>query len=435
MRKWSFILFCLTALAGLIVLVGCEGDTGTTGAKGSKGRQGTSGYDPDRLPPADRPFAFGVTNKTESSVSGRKQIYLSFDSTARGTKDTVVANHVSVPPLIDGKDDEDFEWGPQKSKLSNMAFINPDPGVLDCQMSRATVRAAYDNENIYMLFQWTETAFLAKVSQPDGSVDTVAVEMTESKKPDQLRFKGFGFSGIAKDSVSYYTAKGCSLKVKPDTIWTYMRTTHRDSCITPFGGQCLCYRTVSGKDTGWVWIHGDGGAEDRLVVFFPDAPVDGWQDAAFKQFFNFATGDPNYPSNLMVDVWAWGSATTRPVATADDWSISASGCKPDVGEAPFIFNYSAADSAPVYQNRRDPNFGSDSIRQPPEIYPLWYFDAVGFSWTGWTRNYLCNVPGIVTTIPSESRADVYAAATFDNGVWTVEMKRARKTNHGDDVQF
>ena len=46
MRKWSFVLFCLTALAGLVLLVGCEGDAGLTGGKGAKGRWEPSAMTP-----------------------------------------------------------------------------------------------------------------------------------------------------------------------------------------------------------------------------------------------------------------------------------------------------------------------------------------------------------------------------------------------------
>jgi hypothetical protein len=92
-------------------------------------------------------------------------------------------------------------------------------------------------------------------------------------------------------------------------------------------------------------------------------------------------------------------------------------------------------------NRRDPNLRtSQPGKQTTIIYPLWYFDAVGYSVFGWEKGtdrtpITCSLPGIITMIPSGSRADVYTAARFDNGFWTVEMKRARRTHNGDDVQF
>ncbi len=439
MRKWSFILFCLTALAGLIVLVGCEGDTGLTGAKGSKGRQGTAGYDPNQLPPADRVFAFVVTNATENAIDGKKQVHLTFDSTAKATRDTVVASKVSVPPLIDGLDGEEYEWGAQKSKIA-LSFLDPDSAIVgarDSKLKSGVVRVAYDDDNIYFQFQWQE--------QPVKIGEVEVASVGESKEPSMLNFKYK--SGLANKWVKRF-----SCEAKPDSAWdtsyTFVRVTYHPICVTPNQEPCSCYdlrpdHTLPGyiaPDTSYLWVEKTGG-EDRLVVFFPDEAAAGWQDVAFKQFFGFSTGSSDIPSNLFVDVWAWGAARTRPVSIADDWSISAAGAKPDGGQAPYMDNYIASDSLPRYMNRRDPNVRtSPGSKSTVAIYPLWYFDAVGYSRFGWEKGtdrtpINCYLPGIITMIPSGSRADVYTAARFDNGFWTVEMKRARRTHNGDDVQF
>jgi hypothetical protein len=430
MRKWSFILFCLTALAGLIVLVGCEGDTGLTGAKGSKGRQGTTGYDPDQLPPADRVFAYAVTNATESAISGKEQVHLTFDSTVKASRDTVVASKVSVPPLIDGLDGEEYEWGAQKSKMP-LIFLNPDPYAVDCKLKNGVVRVAYDNDNIYFQFQWQEQSVKAMVDGKDVEVASIG----ESKEPGVLTFKYK--SGLANKWVQRYSCKPDSAW---DTSYTFVRVTYNPICTSLVTEPCLCYDLRSRPDTSYLWVEQTGG-EDRLVVFFPDEAATGWQDVAFKQFFGFSTGSSDTPSNLFVDVWAWGAARTRPVSVADDWSVGAAGAEPDAGKSPYVNNYIASDSFPRYMNRRDPNIRtSQTAKATAAIYPLWYFDAVGYSRLGWERGtdrspITCYLPGIITMIPSGSRADVYAAARFDNGFWTVEMKRARRTHNGDDVQF
>jgi hypothetical protein len=443
MRKWSFILFCLTALAGLIVLIGCEGDTGLTGAKGSKGRQGTTGYDPDRLPPANRVFAFAVANATENAVSGKEQVFLTFDSTARATRDTVVASKVSVPPLIDGLDGEEFEWGAQKSKMP-LSFLNPDPDALNCQLKNGVVRVAYDDDNIYFQFQWQEQSVKTRIDGKEVEVASVG----ESKELSELTFTYK--RGISIKKVQRYSCKPDSADFDTDTSYSYVRVTYHPTCITPSGDSCLCYDlrpvdpTLSGyipPDTSYLWIKRAGSGEDRLVVFFPDEALTGWQDVAFKQFFNFAAGSSNIPSDLLVDIWAWGAARTQSIGVADDWSVSVDGAKADAGQAPYVENYNPSDSLPRYMSRRDPNVRtSQPGRQTADIYPLWYFDAVGYSRFGWEKGtdrtpITCSLPGIITMIPSGSRADVYSIARFDNGFWTVEMKRARRTHNGDDVQF
>jgi len=437
MRKWNFILFCLTALAGLIVLVGCEGDTGLTGGKGAKGRQGTVGYDPDRLPPANRVLAFAVTNATENAISGKKQLYLTFDSTAKATRDTVVAGKISVPPLIDGLDGEEYEWGAQKSKMP-LSFLNPDPDAEDCKLKNGIVRVAYDDDNIYFQFQWQEQSVKIRIN----GKDVIVADVGESRELSELTFKYR--DGLRFKKVQRYSCKPDSADFVTDTSYTFVRVTYNPTCITP-AEPCLCYDLRSRPDTSYLWIKRAGSGEDRLVVFFPDEALIGdftteWQDVAFKQFFGFTSTNPEMPSNFFVDVWAWGAASTQPVSMADDWSASAAGANADAGQAPYIDNYIASDSLPRYMSRRDPNLRTSPGNPTTTIYPLWYFDAVGYSRVGWLKGtdrtpITCSLPGIITVIPSGSRADVYTAARFDNGFWTVEMKRARKTHNGDDVQF
>jgi hypothetical protein len=462
MRKWSFILFGLTALIGLIVLVGCEGDTGPTGVKGSKGRQGTTGYDPEIRPPADRVFTFAVTNATENVINGKEQIYLTFDSTARGTRDTVVANKISMPPLIDGLDGEELEWGVQKSKMP-LSFLDADSalaGHADGKLKNGVVRVAYDDDNIYFQFQWQEQ----RITTRDKSGKEIMVaDIGESREPNPLNFY---YKGPSPDSTpnmqikmvrKYYPCDSNSYV--PDTSYARVRVTYYPYCLftdeDSTGAEiCGCwdlrpregaYPKHPAPDVTYLWGLKPGG-EDRLVVFFPDEADAGWRDFAFKQFFGFTNTNPEMPSNFFADVWAWGAGKTKPVGTADDWSISATGAKPDIGQAPYIDNYIASDSLPRFMNRLDPNLRTTNT-PTAAIYPLWYFDTKPYSRIGWEtgtdslsaaergQRIDCNIPGIITTVPSGSRADVYAAARFDNGFWTVEMKRARKTHNGDDVEF
>ncbi|GEM_PF-1649269 len=447
MRKWSFVLFCLTALAGLIVWIGCEGDTGVTGVKGSKGRQGTAGYDPSQIPPVDRVFAFAVTNATENVINGRKSLYLTFDSTLRASKDTVVASKVSVPPLIDGLDGEEFEWGEQKSKMA-LAFLDADsalPGHTDCKLKGGVVRAAYDDENIYLQFQWQEQ----RITERDTAGEEVTVaDVGESKEVNALSFyyKGPTADGSPNKTDTMVLRYSCdSVYVETIVKYRHVRVTYSPLCIIP-GDTCECWDYLANPETTLVWWPKAGG-EDRLVVFFPDEAASGWQDVAFKQFFGYTEINPATPENFFTDVWAWGAGRTKPVGVADDWSVTTAGAKPDLGQASYIDNLILKDSVPLYMNRRDPNLRtSEAGKSTVTIYPLWYFDAVPYSRYGWAvgsdpmgassgQRIDCTIPGVVTTIPSGSRADVYAAARFDNGFWTVEMKRARKTHNGDDVQF
>jgi hypothetical protein len=442
MRKWSFILFCLTALIGLVVLVGCEGDTGLTGGKGTKGRQGTPGYDPDRLAPADREFMFAVTNKSENDANGKRRLILTFDSTARATKDTVVASRVSIPPLLDGIDGEEYEWGAQKSKMPLVYLNADDPGELkNAKLKNGVVRVAYDDDNIYFQFQWQE--------QPIKNVASVG----ESAELKELLFSYR--RGWKLPIVTY--SQGCVTKAVEDTTYTFVKVKYDSICGYPKNAppeECQCWDTRGIADTTYLWVPRDGSGEDRLVVFFPKTVDDGWQDVALKQFFGYKSLDISTPSGFFADVWSWGAARTSPVGVADDWYVDGSGAQADAGQAPYVDNWSPSDSVPRYMSRWDPNLRtSQAAKQSVIIYPLWYYDAVPYSRYGWIKgtfsgqandsssrridSVTVSLPGVITSIPSESRADVYATARFDNsgGYWTVEIKRARRTHNLDDVQF
>ncbi len=172
------------------------------------------------------------------------------------------------------------------------------------------------------------------------------------------------------------------------------------------------------------------------MVFFDgeETATSNWADLAFADFFDFP-GGANLPANYLVDVWSWGAGTSNPVFIADDWVITSEGKKPDFGKAPYLSNYVLPDSIPLYMYYLDPNYKS-ALNLNTDLFPFWDYDAVGYSTRNWFINRAVYIAGYVTTIPNGSRADVYAAASFDTpSKWTLEMKRARNTGNGDDVQF
>lgn len=422
MRKWNLILFCLTVVSGILLMAGCEGDSGVGGVKGVKGRKGDSGVDPQLAQPASRYFAVGVTNASKNAVDGKKKLYLTFDSTARATRDTMVANRVFQPPLIDGKDGDEFEWGTQKSK-TKLSFLNPDSGIIDPKITDLTCRAAYDQDYIYMFFQWKEQ----KIAVRDSiGKEKVIYNTSPTEETDELFFSGL-------DSIA---GKPKWIRPKRDSVG--------DSCIwipildsDPPDSTCR-KNVIYQRDTVYIWLP-SGKADDRLVVFWGDESASDWSawaDDAFRNYFEFSGSPAALPANAFIDIWVWGAATTKPVGSADDWMMTSMGLSPDAGRAPYILNWVFPDSVPRYQNRLDPNIRTNST--PSAVtYPLWYYNAVGYSFKNWDKYRICFLPGIITTIPSDSRADVYAMADFDNTtfVWTLEMRRARNTNSGDDVQF
>jgi hypothetical protein len=67
-------------------------------------------------------------------------------------------------------------------------------------------------------------------------------------------------------------------------------------------------------------------------------------------------------------------------------------------------------------------------------YPLWHFEFYDFDPAlAWRADAM--IPGYVFFWPTKSAADVEAVARFDDGVWTVELRRLRHTGNADDVVF
>lgn len=430
MRRWCVLLLCLTLLGALAFLAGCQGEDGIQGEKGSTGPAGPAGYDPTSLAPTDRYVSIGITNASFSAVAGAKDLYVTFDSTARASKDTIVANRLDQPPLMDGIDGDISEWGEALSKV-RLSFYRPQPDttVEDPNIFEVLCRAAYDDDNVYMLLSWKEVTITVKT--PDGR-DSTIVLASPSYEMGELHLD------VPHPDTVVTTLPGGEIKI--DTTFTYLRTFQRlDSikiiCFPPPPAEpvfCDSEKYFS-TDTLLVW-RSVGKAEDRAAVIWSQDDSPTLTDDAFDLLFRTDGFQPSLPADAFMDVWQWGAATSLPVETADDYVITGSGLSADAGSAPYTSNYLLPDSVPRYQNKRDPNIRTNATIGA-DIYPLWYYDLTGYKRQGWAVNREAFVPGVVTVVPSGSRADVYARATFDNGTWVLEMKRSRKTNSGDDMVF
>ncbi len=419
MRKLNIAILLTLLAVGLVYLIGCEGEEGPMGPKGDKGRKGLTGTDPELGPPAARHFAIGVTNGSRYAVNGDLEVYITFDSTVRAVRDTVVAAKLTRPPLIDGVDGEEPEWGLQKSRIRT-AQLNSE--YRDNEIYEIVCRAAWDEEYIYTFFQWKER----EVKIPG---DITVYSPSPSDQPREIYFD-------AQSEVPIKIEDG-------DTTWfdSWIRREVldiREKCdtiiIPPLPPIIVCRPDTLFGDTNFVWLQ-ETDEEDKLVVFWSDDEFEGWTTAAFQEYFGIP-GGVTIPNGSFIDTWVWGCATSQPVNVADDWVITSIGIQPDAGNAPFMENFLEPDSVPRYQNFRDPNYRSATTLEI-KLYPFWYFDAVRYFRPGWDIYKAVYAAGIVSTIPSDSRDDIYTQATFDNtsGIWTVEMRRARRTSSGDDVTF
>lgn len=421
MRRVVMLMICLGLFLATIIVSGCEGDKGETGKIGDPGRRGDPGADPDLDRPQDRYFGVGVVNAHDRAVSGNKRVYLTFDSTARATRDTVVAARVSNPPLINGDDGEEIEWGEQKSRIRS-SFLNTGVGLTDPEIAEIVCRVAWDDYYIYSFFQWKERKVSVRVLHDSVIVDSTVYEVTTSDNPHELYMDA---SNNRPFDTSYFQWVRVPI-LSIDTLF----------CIVIRGDTIECVVDTAFGDTTLIWVDPNIG-EDKLALFWGDTDIQDWSDLAFREFFGMSGAGGALPGGLFVDAWIWGAGTTNPASTADDWILTSRGKAPDAGSPSFILNHVLPDSVPLYQGYRDPNYKSQ-LNLQREIYPMWYFDVVGFSPSGWDFARPVYLPGVITTIPSGSRADIYARATFDDsggGIWTLEIRRARRTYSGDDVVF
>jgi len=180
---------------------------------------------------------------------------------------------------------------------------------------------------------------------------------------------------------------------------------------------------------GSVWSR--TGNEDRAFFAFP---ID---DAAF------ATGGCTSachgttmaaPTDAIWDVWHWKASRTGPTHTVDDkwWDDGTFAGTPNNGR-------NSDEGMSAYW---EPGSGTAPAWMPADIvagagaydYPVWVWEVVPFdSSLSWASGD--SFPGVINRIPTGSRGDTTAVARFDTDTWTLEIKRARWTGSGDDVQF
>ena len=251
-----------------------------------------------------------------------------------------------------------------------------------------TMKALYDNYYLYILASWQDT----------------------SKSADKdVWFYGSPNSG----DTTYYEV---------DT-YSWVKITE------PYTGQLATFSrikvdsTVAPPDTQYVYNYKDlkfSGGEDGLAFM--------WNINA-TNFLNLADTWPGEDIALdageRADIWHWGATRTNPKKHVDDRYVTEDGLGYDTGIG--VFRINEDDGAPAFSEKSDPGANVlvlvDSVATP--------FYAV-IPWPGGSR-----IAGYVMREPDRSRADIYAVGVFDDGTWTLEIKRALETldDEGHDIRF
>ncbi len=244
-----------------------------------------------------------------------------------------------------------------------------------------------------------------------------------------------GYNGIASAQVrSAYDADYVYFQVR----WTEVEDAELGVTVGENVNPAPWSYPPNGEGNPRIWSRSSEN-EDRLKLLFEITPVtrfnaDGCfvtchatEDSVRNRYFHATRG-----SREFVDVWHWTSGTTNFAGHALDryFDSRSYGVKSDVGISPVIDNveYNTVGDT-IYRPRYMASFDPNSNSQPP----LWDYEVALVSDAGWLPGSV--LPSFINTIPSGSAADLVAVGKYDDGTWTVELRRKRRTGNGDDAQF
>jgi hypothetical protein len=297
--------------------------------------------------------------------------------------DTVVAQRVATPPVLDGQG-ADWQGVPASTvplmprgapvglgaqdweREYSLAYGRVPP--FDFGIREVTVRAAYDERNLYFLLEWADP--------------------TEDRRREEWSFDG--------------------------SAWTRSRASE-DCAVLAF--------SVGESFRGFAQV--GCAAACHMKTRLGEVT-----DEAKAYRFRMHTSAPQE----LGDVWLWRAATTNPVGYADDQHWDHESRKPDGPLEWAVANVAAGTGGGAAQ----PAFMSASgVNANPEaLYAAGVPGtqaAVPFAPDGALPG--ARLPGWVLQQASAPRADVRAVGRWSGGRWAVELSRARTNDDPKDAQF
>lgn len=174
------------------------------------------------------------------------------------------------------------------------------------------------------------------------------------------------------------------------------------------------------------------GGEDMLCLGWQLTTITGWSTDGIKAIFDGSAFRTSV-SGEMADLWVWQSTETNYSGFLGDkivrYSDAGDASQFDAGTLPAF----ALDNPPIIvSNKPYPTYMKSGSPRTGTSYPLNSFEFAKFDARIKWRNK-ATIPGYISFIPSGSTADVQSIAIYDNGTWTVELRRLRQTGNGDDT--
>ena len=230
-------------------------------------------------------------------------------------------------------------------------------------------------------------------------------------------------------SNSITTTKGVTIKAMADGEFIYVSATWADVTGTE--------NTLKNmwEFDGSTWTK--SGNEDRLGIIW-DLGLNG---ADGPNCATMCHGDGlMHTNNGPVDAWHWKAGRGNGLGIVDDKVWKTDNRHSDPVTSAYKDNVLMGTGFPTFMAEGDPGVNTDflldgdaavSAWDPFGIYGAYSaakavpFDSTATFATG------AKVPGYLHRVPSGDRASVQAAGKYDNGVWTVEFKRAYVTSAND----
>ncbi len=128
--------------------------------------------------PAEQKFSLAISDNSGGSKNGAPILTLKFDAGTPGAT-TVVAKRGT--PTIDGKDG-DAAWG-QASQVNLSLPVQKGGGP-----SKATVKAAYDDNNIYFLVKWEDPTRTENIHKKMWTYNAADATWEQSGNEDRVYF-------------------------------------------------------------------------------------------------------------------------------------------------------------------------------------------------------------------------------------------------------
>ena len=311
-----------------------------------------------------------------------------------------------------------------------------------------TMKALYDNWYIYFLVQWEdETKSLDKdtwwfgESNPNNftTINIFDTTFTYYTPADTV---------YNEEDTTYYTEDTVSVNRKVrDTVqkeWsiideyfmgitetvTYKVDVIIDSNKTPPTTEYIPGSISSSFDT--TIISGD---EDGFSIFWNDKYANITSCSNLCHQSSMST-----EANQLLDIWRWGSLQTNAynlkdfdieefLGYADDKYLTENSFHGDIGDSSFFPNSNEFLPAFMdYHNSGNTGFNPYFLHDSLWVTTITF--AEGLDWQGTNT-----LPGYVRHKPTESRDDVRAKGNYENGVWTLEIKRSINTDDEFDIQF